>query len=52
MYRNTPLELSKYGISDYFDKLEEKADDTTKDEILQGMEICQENNVFEFKEQL
>ena len=52
MYGNMPLELSKQGVSEYFDALEQKDDDITKDEILEALDICQENNIFEFKDKL
>ena len=49
-YGNMPLEVSKQGITEYFESLPPNPDDLTKDEILEALDICQENNVFEFKD--
>ena len=52
MYGNMPLELSKQGISEFFESLPQNNEDITKQEILEALDICQENNVFEFKDKL
>ena len=52
MYGNMPLELSKQGISEYWDSLGENNDDISKEELLEALDICQENNIFEFKDKL
>ena len=49
MYGNMPLELSKQGISEYFESLPQNDEEITKEEILEALYICQENNVFEFR---
>ena len=50
MYGNMPLELSKQGIKEYFESLPPNPEDLTQDEILEALDICQENNVFAFKD--
>ena len=50
MYGNMPLEISKQGIKEYFESLPPNPEDLTKDEILEALDIGQENNVFEFKD--
>lgn len=53
MYMNMPLELSEKGVKEYFEsKLDNDDEEMTTEEIIEGLEICQANNVFEFKEQL
>lgn len=52
MYGNMPLELSKQGIIEYFETRPQVDDDFTEDEIIEALDICQDNNVFEFKEKL
>ena len=50
MYGNMPLELSERGVRENLN-LKQNESMPTK-EILNGLEICQERNVFEFKGQL
>ena len=44
MYMNMPLALSERGIREYFVSRDNN-DDITTGEIIEGLEICQENNV-------
>ena len=52
MYAKMPFELSKQGISEYYDSLTCDDNDITKEELLEALDICQENNLFEFKDVL
>jgi hypothetical protein len=53
MYAKMPLELSKQGISEYFDTVDDDDNnDITKEEMLEALDICQEKNLFEFKDDL
>ena len=52
MYMNMPLELSEQGIREFFDRQTRVDKDMTTEDIIVGLELCQENNVFEFKENM
>ena len=52
MYMKMPLELSEQGIREYFDKQNSDGNEMNTDEIIEGLELCQDNNIFEFKEKL
>ena len=52
MYMNMPLELSEQGIREYFDKQDRDNKDINTEDVIEGLKLCQENNIFEFKKQL
>ena len=52
MYGLMPLELSKRGVRKHLESRVDVKDEPTNDEALEALDICQQNNVFEFDSQL
>ena len=49
MYMNMPLELSEQGIREYFDKQDRDNKDINTDDVIEGLELCQENNILSLR---
>ena len=53
MYGKMPLELSKAGVKDAYNQLTSgSTEKPSSEELMEALDICQENNVFEFAEKL
>ena len=47
-----PLELSKKGVKKHLESRSGDDNQPTTDEVLEALDLCQQNNVFEFDDQL
>ena len=52
MYGLMPLELSKKGVKKYLESRRAETNEPTTGEVLEALDMCQQNNVFEFDGQL
>ena len=54
MYPNMPLDLSEKGVKEFLDNRPDLGQPGVMptDTVLEGLKLCQETNVFEFKDQL
>ena len=52
MYGNMPLEVSKTGVKNFLKEGKIEKDEPKPEEVMEALDLCQQNNIFEFNGQL
>jgi hypothetical protein len=52
MYNNMPRELSHVGVREYLESRPQRREQPSADSVISILNLCAENNTFQFKEKI